>query len=114
MALLPHLPMRRDNRLYLIGACVDGLVPGDAAVIGTEGGHGLDQVRDLGVEELAAVLGFDDVGAAIRSVVPAGHGEAIVRPVERQHEIIARTSDDDVEWIDAEFRGFDIGWITGD
>ena len=52
------LPAGSQNGLHLLRLLIDGLIPGEPALL-TERGHGLNQLIDLRAEQCLAVPGLD-------------------------------------------------------
>ena len=51
------VPTRREHRLHLLRPLIDTLVPGKPGLL-AKGGHGLDQLIDLRIEEMLPVAGL--------------------------------------------------------
>src|SRR5215831_6741440 len=77
-----RMPVRREYGLHISGLILDGLVPTDAAMRGAEGGHGLDELIDLSIQEGTTILRPKNLGLVGRPILPGLHREAIARPME--------------------------------
>ena len=94
------MPTGGQDRLHLLRALIDGLVPREAGLL-AERGHRLDQLIDLGIDQMLPVAGldiFDLIGR--RAGVPVLNCNLIRRAMNRQAQVVRLPRDHEIQRVD--------------
>jgi hypothetical protein len=94
------VPAGRQYGLHLLRLLIDALVPRKSSLL-AEGGHGLDQLIDLRIEQMLPIAGLQIFNLIRRRTrVPILNCDDIGRSVNRQAQVIGLARQHEVERID--------------